>query len=179
MQFDMDFFRGHPIIETAGRKALVDTGCPGIIGQEASFVFLGRTYPMVSEYHGATVAQLTELVGTRIDVLLGGAALVDNEFRLDWNAGVSEFSSEPLIAGGTRVPVDLMANCPVIEVSVGGETVRAFLDTGATVSYLPDRLVRQYPAAGEFLDFFPGHGPFRTNLADAPVTIGGRTVTAR
>ena len=53
-------------------------------------------------------------------------------------------------------------NIPIININLGNEPIRAFLDTGAKISYLNSEYVQDLNSIGEKEDFYPSIGVFKT-----------------
>jgi hypothetical protein len=67
-------------------------------------------------------------------------------------------STEPVALDGTVVPLQDYQGLPIIDAVIGGHSSRAFLETGAKLSYWSDPSLPTYPAAGLREDFYPGIG---------------------
>ena len=167
---------GHFILDVDGGKVLLDTGAPRSIGPDLHWTFLGRRYPVTNAHSGLTTKGLSELVGTPIDVLLGADILGEFHFLVNGRQEAIVFHRERVPPPGVEVPIELVMGIPILTVTVGGQPIRMFLDTGARLSYLRSDVVRRFPRLGEDADFYPGFGRFRTEVFRVFIGVAGWTV---
>ena len=66
---------------------------------------------------------------------------------------------------------------PVVTGRSGGGPLRAVIDSGASLSYVPAEVVQGLTPVGERSDFYPGFGEFETAVWSVRTEIGGRTMT--
>ncbi|MGI9042780.1 MAG: hypothetical protein ACR2GK_01500, partial [Gemmatimonadaceae bacterium] len=57
--------------------------------------------------------------------------------------------------------------------------VRAVIDSGASISYVPAALVEGLTPVGRRKDFYPGFGEFETDVWRVRAEIGGRRLTIK
>ena len=144
-----------------GKRVVVDTGAPRSIG--LGCLRLGdHEFPLTENFLGTSLSSLQEHIPGGLDVLVGADILGQFEVGLDLSRGVLElrpWSDEP--------PVDAIAlssymGIPVVEVKVAHRLVLLFLDTGASLSYLPPEFTSGLVAGARVEDFYPGFGRFET-----------------
>lgn len=169
---------GHPIVRLKGVTALVDTGAPQSIGNGASLVLPGRTVQPAGSFIGLDIKEVSGWVGLPIDVLLGMDALGLFEFGLDLPAGHLTLAGPGEVKWqGKELPYQSLGGVPTIDVAVNGHTIRAFLDTGAKLSYVTPAFVAGVVPVRSERDFYPGFGVFETEVRELSLAIGGETVS--
>ncbi|MBF2756020.1 MAG: hypothetical protein ISN29_12320 [Gammaproteobacteria bacterium AqS3] len=174
--FACEWAQGHIVLVDGDRRLLIDTGSPISIAETEEFEFAGETHPAHTDFLGMTIAQLSRQIGTDLNALVGTDVLQYWEVLIDMSAGRIGLDRQPidldlhLDAVETEMTMPMAA--PVLQVRVGGASIPAFFDTGAPVSYAPERLVRGLDAIGEAEDFYPVIGDFSTPLYDVEVALG-------
>lgn len=68
---------------------------------------------------------------------------------------------------------------PIVELTIDGQKLKCFLDTGARLSYLPERVTSEHTSAGKEEDFYPGVGKFETECFDITTSFGDHNFIAR
>jgi len=141
------------------------------------------------------VDQLSALVGTKFDVLVGCdalrhylvsisfankrlvlAALPPSKEEEDEDEKDQQEKTESIVdtEHGDVVPLMGVRTALYIQFRVAGEEewTPAFIDTGAKVSYIVSRLAAKFPALDHKReDFFPGVGRWETELHRIPITV--------
>lgn len=174
--FPFNFVDGHVVMSDGDRQVLVDTGAPTSIGNIAEWKFLGESIPLARSFSGVTPDQLTDFVGTRIDILLGADLLSRRAFQINLNQEQVVF---PLIlqsSKGCVLNARMVHGVPIVDVSAGNVKLQAVVDTGAKLSYLAEDLIKDLPQHGEAEDFYPGIGRFRTRTYSICWKLGTETV---
>ena len=170
--YPFGFDHDHIIFEVDGKRVLLDTGAPATIADADDFVFLGEQRSPANNFLGLTVEQLSELVGARIDVLLGMDVIGAQPLTIDVESGRLGFGGQTP-DGGVALDVSSVIGVPAITATVAGRDLRAYFDTGAKISFVPRDLVGGTPAVDRIEDFYPGFGRFETDLHRLPCSIGG------
>jgi hypothetical protein len=174
----LEYVDGHVILESGGARVLLDTGAPISVGSVRNWTFEGTPVPLERDYYGVTTEKLSAHIGAGIDVLLGMDFLGSQVFQIDVEAG--EFRllgpGEPL-PPGERVPIKLLVGVPTVAFQLDGAEVRAFLDTGARLSYLSEELIDGFEAVATVRDFHPSAGLFETPVRLVPVAFGETPAT--
>lgn len=167
-------FKGrHLFLEISGELWLFDTGASSSFGSEPRLVLADKEFQVDSNYMGMTADTLSEFVSVDCVGLLGADVLGQYDFLLDLENGAVEASTDNLEHSGTPIPLEDFRGIPVVGVLVGERTHRMFFDTGAQVSFFQHDSLVEYPPAGEFEDFYPGFGQFRTDTYNVDVKLGG------
>ena len=175
-EYPLEVFGGHLLIRREGQALLLDTGSPVSIGGQSSCRFLGQEFPVQPRYNELTTEQLSEHLGTRIDVLLGADLLARFAVAIDAETGRVVFGEDRGPHCGRVVPLETIGGIPVVEVGLAGRALRTLFHTGATVSCLHGADMRPYPFVGIARDFYPGQGEFATELRCVPLTFGDQAV---
>lgn len=172
-QCSIELVDNHVIVLLGGQRVLLDTGSPMSFGNLPTLRLLGQDYPLQPRHPNTTIAQLAEQVGAPLDALLGQDILGALYYVIDWHGQTVRFSPSPLPFEGQRFPVEKIAGIPLLNISLSGQSLRVFVDTGAKLSYLAPNLVAGQSSTAEASDFYPGFGAFMTPLYQMPVHIGG------
>lgn len=161
----------HILVEIEDNIALVDTGAPYSVGRNSEINILGKDYNLSSDYLGITVDKISEYIGTNIDILLGADILSDMYFQINLQDKLLCMDRTLIDIDGETMSVELFMNIPLIEFEIRGQKIRAFLDTGAKLSYLDPELTKDYESIGTETDFYPGVGQFSTPTYEVPITL--------
>ena len=81
--------------------------------------------------------------------------------------------------GFVALPTDSFMGIPVVSISVNGRDVKAFVDTGAKISYLNPDLLAGLPVEETVHDFYPGVGEFDVDVSSASCVLNGLPLKAR
>ncbi|GIV46279.1 MAG: hypothetical protein KatS3mg036_1097 [Ignavibacterium sp.] len=176
-EYPIEIIDNHIIALIDDNRILLDTGAPNSISDGSSLSLLGNNYNFSRNFMGFTINQLNDSLTTEINLLLGGDVLRNLNFFVDWDMKKLLFSSKPFEYEGTYIPLDFFMNIPIVDLQIDGSTLRAFLDTGAKVSYLNPDLTYNYNLLGTTSDFYPGFGEFDTKIYEVPVKLGTQTFT--
>jgi hypothetical protein len=171
-QFQIQLFKGHPIINEGENRILIDTGAPTTIHASDSLNFCSESYGCSTNYMGLTVSKISDMLGTEITTLLGADILSGYRILIDYPNQVIEFSKQEIDIYGTQTDISNFMGIPIIKMTVDNQELKFFLDTGAKLSYLSDSLTNNYESAGTDEDFYPGVGKFQTECFEIPTFFG-------
>jgi hypothetical protein len=158
--------------------ALVDTGSPFSIDSGRPLVLLGRTLETRASL-GHVLEVVNRELGRKVDWLLGNNVLGLCHVVLNWNGGTITFGGEAVPADGCQtIPVAGWTSVPVIAFSAAGCPVRAFLDTGAGLSYASSCVVAGLRPVRMARDVHPFFGEFETDVYRLPIKVGVRAIEA-
>ena len=162
----------HIIFESGGKRVLVDTGAGTSVSDESSWSFMGQPRPLIPRYLGADCDKISQLVGTRVDILMGNDIFKDLDFRIDLDQSKIVFSSELLDGPGETLP----GRAWFLDGSIKGRSVRTLVDTGAKLSYLSRKVAAwaDLQEVGQARDFWPPHGNFETPVFHCTLNLGTR-----
>ena len=158
---------------------LVDTGSPVTVHTTEVLEFCGTPHACATQHLGVTPQSLSEMVGTEITTLLGADVLAKYVIRWDYPARKIAFSTNRTDEAGACIELGEFMGIPIVEVAVEGERIKCFLDSGATLSYLPTRITQGLEQDGEVEDFYPGIGKFSTPCFAVEARIGDLPFVAR
>ena len=170
---------GQLLLSTNLGSWIIGTGSPRSFSELPTLELDGVTLNLAPTFAGLNAANLTALVGVPVTGVLGIDILKRFDVIFDLPSSQIIFSSEPVALDGTIVPLQDFQGLPIIEAVIGGHSSRAFLETGAKLSYWADASLVNYPATGVFEDFYPGIGLFQVDTYRVPVGIGGRNFEIR
>lgn len=171
-QYQIQLFKGHPIINDGENKILIDTGAPSTIHGSDNLNFCSESFRCSMNYMGLTVSKISAMLGTEITTLLGADILSDYKILLDYYYQVIEFSKQEIDIDGTQVDISNFMGIPIIRMTVDNQELKFFLDTGAKLSYLSVSLTSSYESVGTDEDFYPGVGKFQTECFEIPTVFG-------
>jgi hypothetical protein len=172
-RFEIEDDPRHLVADIHGCRALIDTGSPASFGR-SGVTLCGESRSVPDQWAGRDVDELSEYVGGRLDVLLGWDILRDA--RLDFDMQRLELrccGDEP--TGGRVVSLEAVRGLPRVRCELDGHALRLFLDTGSTITYLPEKLAAAGPPVDDFDDFYPGKGRFPVERRRARLEIAGET----
>jgi hypothetical protein len=100
-RYPLETASGHPIAVINGVHALIDTGSPLSFGRP--FTLLGKDHRPQPGFGPIDVTRISQLIGARVDVLLGTDILANQSLLLDWRDGAqrSHAMRSSLTAGGS------------------------------------------------------------------------------
>ena len=176
--YDLVISRGHLIIELADGKYIIDTGSPASFGPNSLILFDGK------EYHSNTqmmaVAQLDNIsvfIGVPLNGLIGCDILRNYCIVLDLNKKKMIIKNDYYVNGGdTLVKTDMellpMYGLPLINIEIN-HPFKAFIDTGATISYIKLHYTNNMQPIRQENDFHPMVGNFVADIFSFNVKIEG------
>lgn len=173
-QFQIQLFKGHPIINDGENIILIDTGAPSTIHTLDTLNFCSESFGCSTNYMGLTVSKISDMLGTEITTLLGADILSDYKILLDYQNQIIEFSKQEIDIDGTQTDISNFMGIPIIKMTVANQELKFFLDTGAKLSYLSDSLTSNYESVGTDEDFYPGVGKFQTECFEIPTIFGDK-----
>jgi hypothetical protein len=167
---------GYIVMDVAGTQVLLDTGSAYTFGSAATWVFLGRTRPLMgSTRNPVSTRAISRHCGSRVDVVLGLDVLAEVPFEIDWHARTVTFAPEREILGET-VPLEITMCGPVMPAEMLGRVLRLCVNTSATIGFLPEESLRGTRPAGHTHGFLPTVGAFETQVHAVAVKVAGDTV---
>ena len=170
---------GQLLLSTNLGSWIIATGSPRSFSELPTLELDGVSLRLAPTFAGLNVANLTALVGVPVTGLIGIDVLKRFDITFHLPSSQIIFSSEPVALNGTVVPLQTYQSLPILDAIIGGQKTRAFLETGAKLSYWADASLVNYPATGVFEDFYPGIGLFQVDTYRVPVGIGGRNFDIR
>ena len=177
-QFLLEMCAGVPVVTADGLRAALVTGSPSSFGR-TPFRLLGDTYTLPSSLGAVSIESVERHLGTHLDVVLGTDILREYEWLLDVAGQRAVFSRGNLGLDGVSLRTPLANGVPSADVRVGGQSGRAYLDTGARLSYMDPGIVPAAHAVGRETDFFPLLGSFETDVYELEVEVAGFQFTGR
>jgi hypothetical protein len=173
-QFQLEIFKGHPIIIEGAHRILIDTGAPSTIHRSGEIQFCGDDYDCTMNYMGLKISNISELLGMEITTLLGADILSEYKILFDYANKAVTFSKENLNFVGKTLDITVFMGIPILQMSVNNQELKFFLDTGARLSFLSSDITRNYKCVGTEEDFYPGVGPFQTECFEVPTVFDGQ-----
>ncbi len=171
-KYQYDFINGHIIARSGDNRFLLDTGAPQSIGTGV-FNFENLQFPLQDSYMGLTVSALSDLVGHPFEVLMGADVISRFDLQIDPVEQCVSFGAA-IEGAGEELKTGALMGVPIIECSLPAQSIKAFFDTGARLSYLIPGLLESLEPIGKEADFYPGIGKFETEVYELPVAFAGR-----
>ena len=170
---------GQMFLTTDVGSWIIGTGSPRSFSELPTLELDGVSLNMAPSFAGLSAATLSAFIGLPVTGLLGIDVLKRFDIEFDLPSSQIMLSSNPVAWNGTVVPLQTYQGLPILDAVIGGQNARAFLETGAKLSYWADASLVNYPATGVFEDFYPGIGLFQVDSYRVPVGIGGRNFDIR
>ncbi len=169
---------GHILLRGGrGRLALLDTGSPVSIGRGAEYRVAGQVFNPSTAMQSVLDAAGTH-IGRSVDWLLGHDFFASNRVIIDWPARQARIlGAHDPVPQGLAIPIELLMGVPVVTGRSSTGNVRAVIDSGASLSYVPAAVVQGLTPTGKRSDFYPGFGEFETDVWRVRAEIGGRRMT--
>ena len=170
---------GHMLVHLNEGRFLVDTGSPTSFARDGKITFGGKTVDVSTSAMGMLDADvLSGYVGMELDGLIGMDVL--GEYCLT-------FAGNRLLVEEADMPEDEFVmlqtasfmGIPVVTINIRGRDVRAFVDTGAKISYLNPAFIDGLPVEETVHDFYPGMGEFDVDVSIASCILGGLPLKAK
>ena len=177
MEYHIDIFDNHLILLDREARFLIDTGAPFSISNESEINLFGQIYRTSQNYLGLTIDELSREVGCELNALIGGDILKNHRFQVDFRNRLFSITDE-LTPEDTEdcISLELFMDIPIIEIGLGQNTIKGFLDTGAKISYLKSAHVEEFAPTGNREDFYPTYGRFKTPIYELPVKLNNREI---
>jgi hypothetical protein len=163
---------GHLVTYAEDTRWLLDTGSPLSFGR-AAFRAGEHRHAVARTLMTMDADELCRLSGCRVDGLLGMDILGAFDAVIDVPAGVLELHAGALPFAADSMEMETVMGVPILEACIDGRTERAFLDTGAPLSYVPAECCENRPSLGWYRDFLPMMGEFDTGTWRLDVEAAG------
>jgi hypothetical protein len=164
--FTLVLEQGHLFLsDDQGSWFIVDTGSPTTVYESSQLQFMGRVHAVSTNYMGLTVDSLRGFIphaSKRIVGLLGNDVLARYWFELDVRAGMARFGEGIAPERQNSFSFQDLMSVPLISMVVEGQTLRAFLDSGANLSYVKSSVSMGWESLGIKQDFHPMFGAFES-----------------
>jgi len=162
---------GHIVVMVDGAPYALDTGSPFSVGY-APITIAGREFPVHDDYMDVCAAYLSEHIGTAVRGMIGADIVADFTLSIRPLEQVIGFSAHSP-SGEILLPLQNFLNVPIVPIKVNGQVLRAFFDTGASLSYLLPEKLTGLDAYARQEDFYPLLGNFLTDVYSLSAGIGG------
>ena len=177
--YSLRLINGHLFTNIENRQILIDTGIPVSLGSEPEWYFMHEVHKLTESFLGVTLSQISSLVGTTVDILLGSDILKNycNLFELDRQR--FSISTQPLMSSRYNFPLSLLMGVPGVSIDILGQPAEMYLDSGAKLSYVSSGFARGLKALGKEKDYYPGLGEFETDVYAIDLSLGDLVFTLR
>jgi hypothetical protein len=174
-QLPLHFREKHLFIEINGQYWLVDTGAPTTLGSGTVSFNGGAKHKTYDRLYTLTIDHFLKYIPIEFVGVLGMDVLHNYDFIFDIPGSKVTISVDDLNFPGHSVPTGLCLNsAPVVVAEINRGYYPMIFDTGAPVSYWLDDKLTKFPLIGEYQDFFPLSGWFKTNLYKLGVKLNSR-----
>jgi len=161
----------HIVVDHEGLNMLIDTGLMVSIADKP-IDFIDRKYSALNSVMGVNIDMISKLAGFKIDAIIGLDILSNYKLRIRWNDGFLDFGQD--VPDGKIVQKLSYDICVIFPIKIDGIKTSGILDTGASISYVSDELVKNKTIINQKEDFYPLIGKFTTSIYEIPVSIYGR-----
>ena len=134
----------------------------------------GATETFFDEHRGIHVDELSRIIGTPLDGVVGMDRLKGRVISLSKNA-IHINGSVPESAG---VPLTFVGGIPCVDIRINEVPCRALIKTGATVSYIAKPLLLRDKHTRVVEDFHPVYGRFKVRMFVNYFSIGDKNFFA-
>jgi len=173
-KFQLQLFKGHPIINDGKKIILIDTGAPSTIHASSNLTFCSDNYNCNINYMGLTVSNISEMLGKEITTLLGADILSNYKIFFDYKNEAIAFNKQEISFEGIETAILNFMGIPIIELAIDSQRLKFFLDTGAKLSYLSESITNSYDSIGTDEDFYPGLGKFEIECFEISTSFGNK-----
>jgi hypothetical protein len=164
MTFAFELDGGHIVALVDGHRLLVDTGCPTSFGRPGVFRGIAGNSLVSERPLGHTIDEVVAFIGSPLDGLVGMDLIrAHGGLEVEWATRRVTFGTP---TDGAPILTTDCRYVPVVDISIGGSTVRAVIDTGAFVSYVEPDLAHGVPTLGTVADFHLGAGRYVADLRE-------------
>lgn len=175
--FSLVLEQGHLFLsDDQGAWFIIDTGSSTTVYESSQLQFMGQMHAVKTNYLGLTIESLRGFIPhptKKIVGLLGNDVLARYWFELDVRAGIASFGEGiPPERMNSFSYQDLMS-VPLISMEVDGQHLRAFLDSGANLSYVKSCVSMGWESLGNKQDFHPLFGAFESPHFVKDTTVQG------
>jgi hypothetical protein len=150
---------GHIIADFEGKRMLLDTGA---------------TETFYDEHRGIHVDEISRVIGTPLDGVVGMDRLMGRVVSLSKNA-IHINGGVPERAGA---PLTFVGGIPCVDIRINEVPCRAMIKTGATVSCIADPLLLRDKHTRVVEDFHPVYGRFKVRMFVNYFSIGDKNFFA-
>lgn len=163
-----------------GKRYIIDTGSPASFGREGFVSIFNQDTYFPEEYLGLRADELTRMVGSPVDGLLGLDLL--GRFRFS----ISRESNQICIGTDVSPPVSqrisawaVMGVSQLQVTTKSGNRLNVFFGTGSKVSYVNPEHVEGLSPIDRVKDFYPTFGVFESDVWELDFNVVGRKVKLR
>jgi len=173
-QYPFELSRGHIVAEINGVNVLLDTGSPLSFGDCGSLVLTGNEHRISRGSVGVSIDHIREFVGADVGAILGGDLLAGARVEICWYERQVVFSDkQDDMQPSLSTHMALLMGVPVVEIGMSGTRGTAFVDTGATLSYVVTEHTNGLKSSGREHDFHPSIGEFDTEVFELALELCG------
>ena len=164
-QLRLELFDGH-LVADAGGRFLLDTGSPVSFSNTKTARWAGQDHELATSALGLDAEELSHLVGSRLDGLLGGDLLGLHPFTVDLDRGFCTFDEPPSGRQTVELPIRLMLGVPLAALDLDGTPTQWCIDTGA--KHRPNELRESLGIPALLLPWYPPVSTIHTYGRSSP-----------
>lgn len=158
-----------------GVRAFLHTGSAESMGDNSEIMVDGRLFQLKRSTLRITSQQLSEIIGTQIDAMLGADILTMFDYKLLPEKNQVVLTQGEFRPYGYANHFELFNGVPITPVSVNNRDIRLFFATGSKRTYLTQELLLEKPV-GKASDYYPGLGIFQTQIYKTKIWVAGYEV---
>ncbi len=177
-KYSIGISESHVISIINGKRVLISTGAPISIGDMPEIMILGQAHKLENKYLGLDIKQISEHLRTDINALLGMDAL--SKFIFYISHGIEAMICSDFFINFKEtmreLPINIISGQLMLDVKIGGVSMKMILDTGAKLSFLNSSLLAGQKRFGKKEAFYPGAGVFSTEVYNMPLELKGKVM---
>jgi hypothetical protein len=164
MKYKFNAINNHIVANMNGKSVLIDTGAPSSYGK-GKLDINSKKHTINDDSKRIKLSDIITDSGIQLDFLIGSDILKDYIFKINWKEKYIEFTDKH-INNSTKnnIKIEFFMDIPMIPIRINGKPQKAFLDTGAQLSYLSEEFTQKLTSIGQQKDFYPTIGSFNTNV---------------
>ena len=145
--YSLDFVKGLPLVRVEGLSVLINTAVNRSFGAPNEWLFLNEMFPLLHQYDGMTVKNISAALEKKVDVVLGMDILQRLFVHIDPNHRVMVFSQRPIHSHQLR-PIDRSAwlsaagKRPIVELFMAETMLKMQLMTALNITLLPEYILQ-------------------------------------
>ena len=168
-----------PILITGDQRYfIIDTGSPDSFSEDGLIYLDEKAYSVSQTFSGADTAYLKKHIDERVNGLIGMNILSEYNFHFDYSSKLFKISTDEEVFHEEELIIKLNSggSYPGIDIDMGGQTIKALVDTGSKFTYVHDACLAGLEFVKEEADFSPIMGALNSSRYSAlDYTAKGKT----
>ena len=159
---DILIHKRHALLADTNGYIIVDTGSPASFHKDGSITINGQQHACAQSILMMSYDDLSQQLELPIVGLLGMDIMGQYDVLFDYPNSRIEFDYQG--SQGISLNAQIVMGIPTIPITIEGELMQCFLDSGAPTSYVNSHLTKHLSAIETREDFYPEIGTFSTPI---------------